>query len=74
MRQYEQIQRENMRLLVEIFKIKETLKKLYQEHGPNSSDYISLSIKLDVLVREYIDEKMILIQDHFGPEQESAQN
>ena len=47
-------------VLVEIANVRKMLSELYNEFGPNSSDYISLSIKLDILVRDYIDERISL--------------
>ena len=52
-------QSENMKLLTEILEHKINLRKLYGEWGPGSSDYISLSIKHDLLVKEYIEEKLL---------------
>jgi hypothetical protein len=50
---------DNMNLLMEIAKLKTKIGELYSENGPSSSDYISLSIKLDLLIKEYIEEKIV---------------
>ncbi|MFE8698932.1 Spo0E family sporulation regulatory protein-aspartic acid phosphatase [Cytobacillus sp. FJAT-53684] len=52
-------QSENMKLLMEIFNLKLTLRELYMQKGPASSDYISQSIKLNVLIKEYFEEKTL---------------
>ena len=52
-------QSENMKLLMEIFNLKLTLRELYMQKGPASSDYISHSIKLNVLIKEYFEEKTL---------------
>ncbi|WP_041580480.1 Spo0E family sporulation regulatory protein-aspartic acid phosphatase [Bacillus sp. 1NLA3E] len=55
----ETIQTENMSLLVEIRSLKENLRELYLQTGPGNSNYISLSIKLDVLINEYIEGQLV---------------
>lgn len=50
---------ENVTLLIEIANLKAKITQLYNLHGPGSSDYISLAIKLDVLMNEYIEEKIV---------------
>lgn len=52
-------QSENMELLMDIFDHKVRLKEFYIQKGPASSDYISLSIKLDLLIKEYFEEKTL---------------
>ncbi len=59
----EYVQKENVNLLMEIFNLKTILSKLYAQSGPNSSEYISFSCQLNFLVQEYMEEKMILLQD-----------
>ncbi|MCL6572062.1 MAG: hypothetical protein K6T88_10325 [Bacillus sp. (in: Bacteria)] len=50
---------ENMKLLMDILNLKTKKSELYQQTGPSSSDYISLSIKLDLLVNSYLEEKLV---------------
>jgi hypothetical protein len=50
---------ENMNLLMEIAHLKTKVTELYKQNGPGNSDYISLSIKLNLLINEYIDEKIV---------------
>ncbi|MCQ6274987.1 hypothetical protein JMM81_08435 [Bacillus sp. V3B] len=59
----EHVRSENKKLLMEIFKLRMLLSELYTQSGPNSSDYITLSIKLDLFVQEYMEEKMKALQD-----------
>jgi len=59
----ESVQNENMKLLTEIFNLRMILKELYAQSGPNSSDYISFSCKLDFLVKEYMEEKMNMVKN-----------
>lgn len=49
---------ENIKLLNEISNLKIKLTELYSQNGPSTPEYISLSIKLDLLVNEYLDEKI----------------
>ncbi|MCQ6280624.1 hypothetical protein [Bacillus sp. EB600] len=49
---------ENLNLLMEIHNLKITLRDIYTQKGSANSEYISLSIKLDLLMNEYIDEKL----------------
>jgi hypothetical protein len=49
---------ENMNLLMEIHNLKITLRDIYTQKGSANSEYISLSIKLDLLMKEYIDGKL----------------
>jgi hypothetical protein len=58
MKANESVQFENMNLLMEILDLKTSKSKLYNQKGPGSSDYIMLSIKLDLLINEYLEEKM----------------
>jgi hypothetical protein len=55
----ETLQTENMSLLGEIRSLKENLRELYLQTGPGNSNYISLSLKLDVLINEYIDGQLV---------------
>jgi hypothetical protein len=50
---------ENIELLMDIFDHKVRLKEFYIQKGPASSDYISLSIKLNLLIKEYFEEKTL---------------
>jgi hypothetical protein len=50
---------ENIKALKEISVLKKKKNELYIQKGPHSSDYITLSIKLDLLVDKYIEEKII---------------
>lgn len=58
MKAIEAVNFENMKLLMEIFILKTKISELYQQTGPGSSDYISLSIKLKLLVDKYLEEKI----------------
>jgi hypothetical protein len=61
-----QVQRDEIGLLSEILNLKMTLRDLYAQKGPISSDYITLSIKLDLLTKQYIDEKLMDIFSFSG--------
>ncbi|MDP4108228.1 MAG: hypothetical protein Q8935_25210 [Bacillota bacterium] len=50
---------ENVNLLMEIAHLKTKVTELYNQNGPGSPDYISLSLKLSLLINEYIDEKIV---------------
>jgi hypothetical protein len=50
---------ENVNLLMQIAHLKTKVTQLYNQNGPGSPDYISLSIKLNLLINEYIDEKIV---------------
>jgi hypothetical protein len=54
----QQIQNENNKLLMEILNLRLNLSELYLQTGPSSPDYISLSLKLDLLINQYFDEKV----------------
>ena len=54
----EAVQVENMKLLMEIVNLKTQMSELYNQKGPGSSDYIKLSINLDLLINEYVEEKI----------------
>ncbi|WP_153043017.1 hypothetical protein [Neobacillus mesonae] len=58
MKTKETVPYENKKLLMEIADVKKEKNELYKQTGPGSPDYISLSIKLDLLMKEYIDEKI----------------
>lgn len=62
MRANESVHFENMNLLKEIINLKTKKKELYNQKGPSSSDYIMLSIKLDLLINEYIEEKIVQLK------------
>ncbi|WP_251548696.1 hypothetical protein [Neobacillus muris] len=49
---------ENIKLLKEIATTKTQLLDLYIQHGPGSPDYISLSLKQNLLINQYIEEKI----------------
>lgn len=51
----EQVQSENMELFMEISNLRNNLNELYNQKGPASSNYISLSLKLNLLIKEYFD-------------------
>jgi hypothetical protein len=36
---------------------------LYSKKGPANGEYISFSIKLDLLLKQYIEEKMTMLND-----------
>lgn len=55
------IKDENSKLLMDIVELKIKLSNLYNSTGPNTSEYVSLSIKLDCLMNEYFDEKIAQI-------------
>ncbi|MEH7076469.1 hypothetical protein V7121_07275 [Neobacillus drentensis] len=57
MKTYESVQSENMELLLEIVTLKTKLSDIYKQIGPSSSEYITLSIKLQSLMHQYFDEK-----------------
>jgi hypothetical protein len=52
------IETENSKLLMDIVELRVKLSNLYNSTGPNTSEYVSLSIKLDCLMNEYFDEKI----------------
>ena len=52
------IETENSKLLMDIVELRVKLSNLYNSTGPNTSEYVSLSIKLDCLMKEYFDEKL----------------
>ena len=64
---------ENMKLLKEIYNLKSKLNEMYIQNGPNSSDYINLSIKLNVLEKKYMEEKLIMYQEVLGDGQKQQE-
>jgi hypothetical protein len=52
------LQIENTKLLMDIVELKLKLSELFNRTGPNTSEYVSLSIKLDCLMNEYFNEKI----------------
>jgi hypothetical protein len=48
---------ENKELLMEIVTLKTKLSEIYKQIGPSSSEYITLSIKLNLLMNKYFEEK-----------------
>ncbi|OIK13165.1 hypothetical protein BIV60_14700 [Bacillus sp. MUM 116] len=53
---------ENLKLLTEIRDLKIKMRKLYYEKGPSTPDYITLSLKLNFLMNEYFEEKLVELQ------------
>ncbi|MDR7080610.1 hypothetical protein J2Y03_005697 [Neobacillus niacini] len=51
-------QMENTKLLKDIVNLKIQLSQLYNQSGPNTSEYVSLSIQLDKLMNVYFEEKV----------------
>ncbi|WP_449621063.1 hypothetical protein [Robertmurraya sp. Marseille-Q9965] len=47
---------ENMELLGEIIQLKKEMDILYRQSGPNSSGYLDVSLRLNLLKTKYIDE------------------
>ncbi|KKI90434.1 hypothetical protein WQ54_20995 [Bacillus sp. SA1-12] len=58
-----QVKSENMSLLLEIYNLKNHLNELYAKKGPANGEYISFSIKLDLLLKQYMEEKLIMLGD-----------
>jgi hypothetical protein len=44
--------------LMKIIQLRSRIEELHHQSGPNSAKYIDLSLQLDVLEKEYIDEKV----------------
>lgn len=59
MKTNESVPLENVNLLMEIAHLKTKVSELYNQNGPGNPDYISLSIKLNLLINEYIDERIV---------------
>lgn len=61
---------ESNNLLIEILSIRELLNELYHEKGPNSSDYITLSVKHISLINQFFEEiRLTLIKENkYGQE------
>lgn len=57
MKTNESVHVEDMKLM-EISHLKTAIKEIYNQKGPGSSDYITLKIKLDLLVNEYLEDKI----------------
>jgi hypothetical protein len=57
MKTSEAVKVENMELLMEIVNLREKINELYNQSGPNTSEYITLSIQLNLLVKDYFEEK-----------------
>lgn len=57
MKTSEAVKVENMELLMEIVNLRAKINELYNQSGPNTSEYITLSIKLNLLVKDYFEEK-----------------
>jgi hypothetical protein len=55
----ESIQLENMKLLKEICNLKTKMGELYHQKGPCCPDYISLSLKLNSVIHQYLEEKIV---------------
>lgn len=58
MKGIELVQNENIDLLKEIANLKTTVNEICNKKGPGNPDYIDLTIKLDLLMKEYIEEKI----------------
>lgn len=56
----EPIQSENMKL-IKIINLRNSLAELNKQHGPNSSRYITLSLRLDLLEKQYIEERISML-------------
>jgi hypothetical protein len=61
MKAIDHVKSENMNLLLEIYNLKKHLSELYTQKGPANGEYISFSIKLDLLLKEYIEEKITML-------------
>jgi hypothetical protein len=57
MKTIESAEIENTELLLEIVNLKTKLSEIYKQIGPCSSEYITLSIKLNLLMNNYFEEK-----------------
>ncbi len=55
------VQTENTKLLMDIVDMKIKLTHLYNQSGPNTSEYVMLSIQLDKLMNEYFEEKVAML-------------
>lgn len=55
---------ENNELLKEIIQLKTKKNELYSQSGPNSPSYLDLSLKLNILVNQYVDEKIETLSSH----------
>jgi hypothetical protein len=49
---------ENTKLLMDIVNLKIQLRELYNQKGPNTSEYVSVKINLDILMNEYFEQKI----------------
>jgi hypothetical protein len=54
----DQVQSRNTELFMEISNLRNNLNELYTQKGPASSNYISLSIKLKLLINKYFEEQI----------------
>lgn len=52
-------QRKDMKLLTEIHTLKSYLDEISHQRGPANPEYISLSLKLDTLIKKYIEYKLL---------------
>jgi hypothetical protein len=59
----ESAQNENMELLQEIVTLKTKLSEIYNQIGPSSSEYITLSIRLNLLMNKYFEEKTVTLMN-----------
>ncbi|WP_428909880.1 hypothetical protein [Niallia sp. Krafla_26] len=57
METFERSQSENLKLMEMMF-LRNRLSEIHEQSGPNSSKYIDLKIQLNLLEKEYIDEKI----------------
>ncbi len=49
--------------LQRIIKLRNSLGELYNQSGANSSSYINLSLQLGVLEKQYIEEKIKMLEE-----------
>jgi hypothetical protein len=47
--------------LMKIIDLRNSLQELHNQHGPNSPSYITLSLRLGLLEKEYIEERISLL-------------
>jgi hypothetical protein len=57
MKASESVHTENVELLMEIVNLKTKINEMYDQTGPNTSEYITLSIRLNFLIDKYFAEK-----------------
>jgi hypothetical protein len=62
MERRELFQMESQTLLLDIIDLRNQLEELYRQTGPNSSQYINISLRLNALEKEYVSEKIYLFE------------